>query len=199
MENNFAFIIIKNMYLYNKYIIMSEDEIEQFIMSHEKLIKEFEKDFRKNVRRLSEEAGVEYTSEDDDDASSDSGDSGDSGDGDGSDSSDGSDGSDSSEENEIIKMSIYNIIQSFYDSKRFVDITDMMIFCVYEDQFLMFEFILDAIIELHLKMPTTEISRWTLITAYLHELVDESDSDDDDMNILEYFQEFMKKHKKLAL
>jgi hypothetical protein len=144
---------------------------EEFISEHEKLIKDFGEEFRKNARRLSLEVGIDYISDDSEEEEEEE---------------EEAEARDSGDEDDIARMAIYSSIQTFYESEKYSDITDIMLFCIYQDQYSIFDYILDAIIELRLKMPATEIARWPLITSYLHE-------NDDETN----FQDFIKTHKHL--
>jgi hypothetical protein len=128
---------------------------EEFISEHEKLIKDFGEEFRKNARRLSLEVGIDYISDDSEEEEEEE---------------EEAEARDSGDEDDIARMAIYSSIQTFYESEKYS----------------IFDYILDAIIELRLKMPATEIARWPLITSYLHE-------NDDETN----FQDFIKTHKHL--
>jgi len=164
--------------------------MEVFLSNNLGLFEEFNKELREQYKKLYAEAGLVYTSdeeseeEEEEEEEEDEEDSG---------SESGSEESDKLMD--IASTAVSNIINKFHKDKRYGDITNIMFYSVYDTSVELLEFVTDAIIELKLKMPDSEVSRFDEIKEYLHKNRRENE---DYIDMLDIFKHFRKDYNKMA-
>ncbi len=164
--------------------------MEEFMNKNRDLFEEFNKELREQYKKLYTEAGLVYTSDEESEEEEEESEEEESDGGSGSGSESGS-GSDSEDElMDIASTAVSNIIKKFYEDRRYKDITNIMFYSMYDTADDLLDFVTNAIIELKLKMPESEVSRWDEIKEYLHK-------NDECHDMIDIFKHFRKDYKKM--
>ncbi len=166
---------------------------QKFLNDNSELFEEFNKELSEQYKKLYAEAGLVYTSESESETEQ-SEESRSESDSD-SESGSESESEDSSDElMNIASTAISNIINKFYTDKRYKDITNILFYSVYDTTVDLLEFVTDAIIELKLKMPDSEVTRFDEIKEYLNK---NSHKNEEFEDMVDIFRHFRKDYKKI--